>query len=154
MKSLILALALITSSGIYAQIGESQSSVKEIEVGKVERYTGNYYTQYTFSFLENKRGDRVYILAFTNERTLYESDDIDMRFLNFRATQDELDYLYDFLLQGFEENQIRALEVGQDIIETSPLISKFLYIYVYFNDGTVASLKLKKRQLARLFGRR
>lgn len=70
------------------------------------------------------------------------------------ATQDEYDYFYDFLIQGFKEDQIRSLEVGQDVVKTLPPISRFLYIYVNFKDGTSASLKLKKRQLTKLFGKK
>lgn len=155
MKYFLLVLVLIISPDLYGQIGELETYNKITEVGKVERLVGNtYYALYTLSFVEVEKGKRNYILVFTNERTLYDSDVADTRSLSFMATQSEFDYLYDFLIQGFNEDQIRSLEVGQNIVKTLPLTSKFMYIYVDFKDGKSASLKLKKRQLAKLFGRK
>jgi hypothetical protein len=57
-------------------------------------------------------------------------------------------------VSGFKEDQSRSLAVGEDVVKTTPLISGFLYIYVNFKDGTSATLKLKKRQLTKLFGKK
>lgn len=153
MRNFILFLVLIISSNTYAQIDKPQINYKFTEVGRVERLLGAYYTLYTLSFIEDEQGRRGYVLAFTNEKTLYDNNGIDIRTLNFLATREEFDYFYIFLSQGFKEDQIRSLEVGQDVVKTLPLISRFLYIYVDFKDGTSASLKLKRKQLAKLFGK-
>jgi len=153
MRVVILILFLIISSNICAQIGTSKKTDKITEIGSVERIFGDYISVYTLSYLE-KDGDNFYGLVFTNEQTLYDDDSPDQKILTFTANQDEFDYLYNFLLEGFKEDQIRYLDVGQDIVKTLPLINRFLYIYVNFKDGTYASLKLTKRQLAKLFGKK
>ena len=154
MKYFIISIILFISSGIYAQIGKSKKLDKQTVVGEVKRIVGNYYSYYILAFKEDEGGKRTYSLAFTEEHNLYDMTSADTRVLIFIATQNELDYLFNFLVEGFKENQSRYLEVGQDIVKTVPPIRKFLYIYVDFKDGTSASLKLKKRQLFKLFGKK
>ncbi len=153
MKYILISIGFFISSNVYAQIGKSKKVDKITEVGRVERILGDYISVYTLSFLE-KDGNDFYCLAFTNEQTLYADNSPDQKILTFTATQDEFDYFYNFLLEGFEEEQFRYLEVGQDTVKTLPPISTFLYIYVDFKDGTSASLKLTKRQLSQLFGKK
>ena len=153
MKYILISIVFLISSHVYAQRGKSKKVDKITEVGSVERILGDYISVYTLSFIE-KDGNNLYGLAFTNEQTLYDDDSPDQKILTFTATQDEFDYFYNFLLEGFEEDQIRYLEVGQDILKTLPPISTFLYIYVDFKDGTSASFKLTKRQLSKLFGKK
>lgn len=153
MKFLLISLVIVFSTNVYSQIGKSQIADKIIEVGSVERILGDYISVYSLSFLE-KEGIKFYALAFTNERTLYDDNSPDQKILAFNATQDEFDYLYNFLLDGFEEEHIRYLEVGQDIIKTIPLTTKYLYVYVDYQDGTSASFKVSKWQLSKLFGKK
>jgi len=152
MKHTLISILFIIASNAYAQIGKSKKSDKITEIGSVERILGDYISIYSLSFLE-KDGIKTYALAFTNEQTLYDDDSPDQKILIFTATQDEFDYFYNFLLEGFDEETFRYLAVGQDIVKTLPPINTFLYIYVSFKDGTSASLKLTKRQLAKLFGK-
>ena len=153
MKYFLISLVLLVSLDTYSQIGESRKADKLVEVGSIERILGDYISVYSLSYLE-KNGNKFYGLAFTNEQTLYDDNSPDQKIITFQATQDEFDYLYNFLLEGFEEKQIRYLDVGQDVIKTLPMTNRFLYIYIDFNDGTTASLKLKKKQLAKLFGKK
>ncbi len=155
MRNFILVLVLIISSDTYSQIGKSQIYDKPTEVGKVERLLGDTYSLYTLSFTEMEQGKTIYVLTFTNENTLYDNDNVtDIRALGFMATQNEFDYFYNFLRQGFKEDQMKSLEVGQDVVKTLTPRSRFLYISVDFKDGTSAMLKLTKRQLAKLFGKK
>lgn len=153
MKYILVSLVFFISSNVPAQIGKSKNGDKITEIGTVERILGDYISVHTLSLIE-KEGNSFYGLAFTNEQTLYEDKSPDQKILIFKATQDEFEYLYNFLLNGFEENQIRYLEIGQDTIKTLPPINKFLYIYVDFKDGTSGSLKLKETQLSNLFGKK
>lgn len=153
MKYFLISLVFLVSSDAYSQIGKSRKADKMVEVGSIERILGDYISVYSLSYLE-KNGNKFYGLAFTNERTLYDDNSPDQKILTFQATQDEFDYLYNFLLKGFEEEQIRYLDVGEDVLKTLPPTNKFLYIYIDFQNGTTASLKLKKKQLAKLFGKK
>lgn len=128
MEYFIISVVLFISSDIYAQIGKSQKFDKITKVGRVERILGNYYSLYTLSFIEEEKGKRTYVLVFTNEQTLYNNISTDIRSLSFMATQNEFDYFYNFLYEGFKEDQIRYLEVGQDIVKTLPPRRRFLYI--------------------------
>jgi len=153
MRYFLISLIFLISSNLYSQIGQSKKVDKIIDVGSVERILGDYISVYSLSYLK-KEGNTFYALAFTNEQTLYDDNSPDQKVLVFRATQAEFDYLFKFLLEGFEEDQIRYLEVGEDVIKTLPLINNFLYIHVDYKDGSSASLKLKKRQLSKLFGKK
>lgn len=154
MRTLVCVslMLLMFTPDIHAQIGRLKVHDDPIVIGRVERKHPNYYVLYTLGFIEVERERRSYALAFTNERTLYDNGGSDIKVLSFLATQSEFDYFYEFLKDGFDKDQTRSLEVGTSVVETLPLISKFMYIYVYYTDGTVASFKLKKRQLDKLFG--
>ncbi len=154
MRYPILALLLTFSLYSYSQIGESYTYKNPTELGKVERYLGDTYALYTLSYVELDSKIKVYVLTFTNENTLYDIDRTpDLRSLCFTANQEEFDYFYSFLQQGFKEDQIRSLDVGQDIVKTVTTGSRFLHIFVNFRNGESASFRVSKRQLAKLFGK-
>lgn len=154
MKYFILSIVLLISSDIHAQIGKSKKLFETTEVGRIERFFSDYPSLYTLDFVENKDGKRTYVLVFTNEETLYDNTPVDTKSLTFIATQKEFDYLFNFLVDGFKEDQNRYLEVGKEIIQTLPPIRKYLYIYVHYKDGSSASLRLRKKQLFKLFGKK
>jgi len=154
MKHSALALLLTFSLIGNAQIGKMRAYEKPTELGKVERYIGNLYALYTLSYKELDSITNSYVLTFTNEQTLYDKNKtLDTRVLRFTATQEEFDYLYSFLEEGFKQVQNRSLEVGQDLVKTTKTSSKYLYIYVDYKNGESASFRVSKRELAKLFGK-
>lgn len=138
----------------YSQIGKTLTYENLIEVGEVERSIGGYYAAYTLSYIDLDSKTKAYVLTFSNENTLYSSRTPDVRSLGFIATQEEFDYFYSFLLQGFNQDQFRSLEVGQTLVRTITTGSRFLHINVDFQNGERASFRVSKRQLAKLFGKK
>lgn len=155
MRYYILVLLLTFSLFGYSQIGKSLTYDNPTELGNVERYLGDTYALYTLSYIELDSKTKAYVLTFTNENTLYDNDKTpDVRSLGFTATQEEFDYFYSFLQQGFKQDQIRSLEVGQDLVKTITTGSRFLHINIDFQNGESASFRVSKRQLAKLFGKK
>ena len=155
MRYFVLFIIFTFSSSSFSQIGKSETYENPTEVGRIERYLGDTHALYALSFTERDSKTKIYVLTFTNENTLYDNDKIpDLRALRFTATQDEFDYLYAFLQQGFNLKQIRSLEVGEHLVKTITGKSRFLYINVDFKDGDSAMFRVSKRQLAKLFGKK
>lgn len=155
MRIFITLLALTFSMSVFSQIGSPKSKSEIINVGEVSRWVGDNYSLYSLSYAATPTlGVRSYSLVFTNENTLL--DNIvgnDMMVIRFTANQDDLDVFYNFLKNGFKADVSRTLEVGKSIVTTIPHSSGFLYIGVDFEDGSSGMLKLKIRQLDKLFGR-
>ncbi len=154
MRHSALALLLTFSLIGNAQIGKIKTYEKPTELGRVERYIDDLYALYTLSYRELDSNIKSYILTFTNEQTLYDKNKtLDTRALRFTATQEEFDYFYSFLEQGFKQVDNRSLEVGQDLVKTIKISSRYLYIYVDSKNGESASFRVSKRELAKLFGK-
>lgn len=154
MRCVIISFLIFNYSISFSQIGKVNTYENLIELGRVERYVGNTYALYTFSFIEVDSINNVYVLSFTNENTLYNNSSPDIRSVGFEATKDQLDYFFKFLLDGFDQKQIRTLDVGNHLVKTVPPSSKFLHIFIDFEGEDSASFRISKKQLARLFGRK
>ena len=153
MRYFLLAILLTLSPFGYSQIGKSVTYENPTELGEVERYIGKFYALYTLSYFDLDSKTRAYVLNFTNENTLYHNQTPELKSLVFTATQEEFDYFYSFLQQGFKQDQVRALEVGRDLIKTVTTGSRFLHINVDFKNGESASFRVSRRQLTKLFGK-
>lgn len=155
MRHLALILLLTFSIIGNAQIGKIKTYEKPTELGRVDRYIGEFYALYTFSYTEINSETKAYVLTFTDEQTLYNRNKTaETRVLKFTATQEEFEYFYSFLEQGFKQDQNRSLEVGQDLVKTVKINSKYLYVYVNYTTGESACFRVTKRELAKLFGKK
>lgn len=155
MRHLTLILLLTFSIIGNAQIGKIKTYEKPTELGRVDRYIGEFYALYTFSYTELNSETKAYVLTFTDEQTLYNRNKTaETKVLRFTATQEEFEYFYSFLEQGFKQDQNRSLEVGQDLVKTVKINSKYLYVYVNYTNGESASFRVTKRELAKLFGKK
>ena len=154
MRHLALIVLLTFSTIGNAQIGKIKTYEKPTELGRVDRYIGEFYALYTFSYTELNSETKAYVLTFINEQTLYDKNKTpETKVLRFTATQEEFNYFYSFLEQGFKQVQKRSLEVGQELVTTVKIKSIYLYIYVDYKNGESASFRVTKRELAKLFGK-
>lgn len=140
----IVALLWFSISS-YAQIGNVQTYENPIEIGTL------YGGKHRLVYYDRADSKRQYMLAFHNEQYVNVSD---TRVLAFSATQEEFDYFYQFLRDGFNMNSVRSLEVGEELVKTMPPSMGYMNVWVDFADGTSAKLIFSKRQLDKLFGKR
>ena len=105
---------------------------------------------------------RRYRLYYQDEKYLgadRNSSLIDVRSISFYATEEELEYLYNFLLEGLDSNEKRKLDVGEGSIftEISALSRKRTAVIVVnvLNDskGMTSYFRLSKKTLDRIFAK-
>lgn len=143
----VLILALF-SQNITAQIGEGKTVEKPILIGKatkmqdfprLEKYTSEDDNPY-------------YILSFNNLE--YPNID-DIKQVDFYANDEELEYLFDFLMGCFKTKEVSTIDVGDQTL-TIKKTAASLRIMVSFNKEPEPSgwFYLSKKQTERLFGKR
>lgn len=133
-------VAMLCGAFTFAQIGESQKLEESVIVGEVKMpYKGLEYYEID--------GQKFYILSFRNAE--YPSIN-DIRQLTFYASNEELEYLYQFLKNGFGNKEQRILDIGEDRITTNPYMGA-IALTIYYKDGSKAWTDITKRQLDRLF---
>ncbi|WP_242120947.1 hypothetical protein [Aestuariivivens sediminicola] len=130
-----------------AQIGKGSEVEKPITVGVVNKLSGFPHLVYY-----PKEDKNYYFLNFQNN----EYPNItDIKSVDFYATPEELDYLYDFLMSCFEDKELHTIDVGdQTLVVKKTAMS--IRITVDFNEEPEPSgwTYLSKRQLQRLFGKK
>ena len=159
MRKLFLLFLLIGITA-NAQIGESTKIEEEIVVGRAFKDNG-WQQPVTLAYTTTTKGRR-YRLYYQDEKYLgadRNSSLIDVRSISFYATEEELEYLYNFLLEGLDSNEKRKLDVGEGSIftEISALSRKRTAVMVVnvLNDseGMTSYFRLSKKTLDRVFAK-
>ena len=146
MKRLLLLLSLTLSLTAFSQIGEVKNNLEEvILVG----YNNNMTKFHKLSYRivdDQKR----YTLRYRN--MIYRSLDEYASF-SFYATDEEIEYLYNFFLEQRTDKTGKTIELGKNKIS-----AKKMGVSVRISDLTTGVLDnyfwLSKKDLERLFGRR
>ncbi|MCO5725545.1 hypothetical protein [Robiginitalea marina] len=144
MRFLFVIAFLSVSFSSHCQIGKAKSYENPTEVGRL------YGGKHVLAYHDIGGGRRQYILSFWNEEYINVQD---VKTLSFEATQEDFDYFYSFLLEGYKANKVRSLEVGNAELVTYPDNLGYMDVGVNFKDGTTGKLIFSKRQLAKLFGK-
>ena len=109
MKKLLLTLALLISFGSYAQIGEIKSAKEKTLVG----YNNNITKFHSLNYILTDDNEKLYTLNFRNMK--YQQIDTYDSF-SFKATDDELEYVYDFFIKQKEDKNGKSIELGDNTI--------------------------------------
>ncbi len=142
-----------------AQIGESTKIEEEIVVGRAFKDNG-WQQPVTLAYTTTYKGKR-YRLYYQNEEYLGAdrySSVIDVTSISFYATEEEVEYLYNFLLEGLHSDETRKLDVGEGYIvtEISSLSRKrtaVITVFVHNENGETSYFRLSKKTLDRVFAK-
>lgn len=145
MKNLFLLLFIIPLVS-NAQIGEAEAVSEIVHVG----YNNNMTKFHSLSYLIDNDGAKVYNLHYRNME--YQSIDT-YESITFKATDKELDYLFNFLKEGINDKVGKTLKIG-----SSEIFVKQKGKAVQIDNITVGTAKsyfwLLPKELERLFGKR
>ncbi len=101
-------------------------------------------------FYKKEDGNNLYYLTYIN---LEYAKIRDTKTISFYASQDDLEYLFNFLMDGFKTKETRSITLGEDEI-TIKKKSLSIIVSVYHSNSTNGFFYLSKRQTERLFGKR
>ena len=145
MKKLLLILLCLPFIGL-GQIGETKTIAESIHVG----YNNNITKSHSLSYYVNENGTKRYTLRFRN--TEYQHIDTYDSF-SFDATDEELEYVYNFFMEQMKNKEIKTLEIGDNTISATKMGRA-----VRISNISVGVPKnyffLLKKDLERLFGKR
>ena len=147
-KFLFTLILLLSFSLSHSQIGEGKLAEKPILVGKATKSKALPDLVY----FENETDKNVYILSFNN---LEYPSISDIKQITFIANQNELDTLYNFLLEGFKDKELRTIDVGSQTLYIKKTAMS-IKITVKYNEKAEPDgwFYLSKKQLMRLFGKK
>jgi hypothetical protein len=128
-----------------AQIGEVETVDKGILIGTATGRENGMPELRKFKI----KGEPVYVMTYRN---LEYQNIIDIQNFGFTATPDELEYLYQFLKDGFNTNEDRFLSVGESKLSTIKSASS-IAVFVRRTGKPEGYFYLSKKQLDRLFGK-
>lgn len=147
-KLILILFVCLFSQNIIAQIGTGKTVDKPILIGKATKMQD-------FPRLEkysNEGDNPYYILSFNNLE--YPNID-DLKQVDFYANDEELEYLFDFLMGCFKTKDVSTIDVGDQTLLIKKTASS-LRITVNYNKEPEPSgwFYLSKKQIERLFGKR
>lgn len=142
MKKLLL-LFLFIGSNCFSQIGEVKDVQKIHHLG----YNNNMTKFHSLSYTEEENG-KLYILNYRNME--YQHLDT-FESISFYATDEELDYLFNFL-KDFNDKDGKTLEIGKSQIFVKKM-GKGIQI-VNLTNKTKGWFFLLPKEIERLFGKR
>ena len=145
MKKLLLILLCLPMIG-FGQIGETTTITESIHVG----YNNNFTKLHSLSYYVNEDGTKRYMLHFRNME--YQHIDTYDSF-SFNATDEELEYVYNFFKEQMKNKQIKTLDIGGNTISASKM-GKAVQISNISVGVPANYFWLLKKDLERLFGKR
>jgi len=162
MKKLLLLLLFIPVVS-FGQIGKAKEKTKRIVIGVADKMVG-------YPELSNLPGTDTYLIYYRNLEfevsffnvlvytpfTIYTAFE-DFKSFTFNASKEELDYLYNALLEPLlkKDKSQKSISVGDVTLnykKTMSSISVFVDHPTGITDGWMGYLS--KKQLARLFGKK
>lgn len=141
MRLLIVLLVLFITAPSFAQIGETEVKEDPILVGRVGVVPKLQYK-------ETDAG-RYYTLLYNNAK--YSITDI--KAIGWLGDEEDLEYVYNFILEGIGNKEDRSLKVGDDTMRTYPYGKKTVSIYIDHKNDTDGNFYINKKGLDKLFGK-
>ena len=142
MRLFVVLLVLFITAPSFAQIGETEVREKPIIVGQLGKIVP------VLQYRETDDG-RYYMLVYQNAE--YSISDI--KVLGWFGDEADLEYIYNFIKEGFGNKEDRSLKVGDDTIKTFPSMKNIMVSVNHKND-TDGRFYLSKKSLDKLFGKR
>ena len=146
-KKFILSLFILFTIKIsFGQIGAVEEIAEKVQVG----YNNNFTKFHSLSYQKGDNGIKVYSLVYRN----MEYDNVDTyETLVFTATDEELEYLYNFFKEGMKDKSGKTLELGEHKILVKKM-GKGVQISDVSDYKTPNLFWLLPKELDRLFGKR
>lgn len=138
----ILFFMLLFPVFCWAQVGQSEPVESSVVIGVADRGVG-------LPKLEKVESDNLYILTFIN---LEYPRMKQVESMAFYASNDELDYFYNFLKDQAKNKETQSLVLGDAKIFAHKVMGS-VKVSVHHNDGWDSWFYLSKRQIDRLFNR-
>tara|TARA_X000001036_G_scaffold313313_1_gene291885 strand:- start:257 stop:709 length:453 start_codon:yes stop_codon:yes gene_type:complete len=150
MKNIILtSIALLSFTFSYAQVDQVKEVTSWETIGKLT----NPYKYVELSKAEFDDGFTMYMLTYQN---LEYEQITDLANIQFEATEDELDYVYNELLKGTamkKNDEAVSLDIGKGTLFISRAAAGQVRL-MYKEDGVPFKRTwLSKGQLRKLFGK-
>ena len=147
MKNLLTLILLAFTITTFSQIGETKTIEERTYVGIANKGVG--YPALSYKHYEGRK--TIYVLSYLNHEYNYIRDH---KSTVFSATEEELNALYDFLIEGFDIKEARTIRVGSDEFWVYKMKnSSALRISVTHSKDTDGWFYITKRQLQKLFGK-
>ena len=122
MKYLIIAVAILCTTPSFAQIGKAEIKSENVTIGEVSLLEygiiGNINgrASITRSDTKNEEGKAYHMIAFQNQK--YKSI-TDIKVAGFFAGQEELDYLFNEMVNVLKTGQEIELTLGKRVVNLS-----------------------------------
>ena len=142
----ISVFCLFCFNNMFCQVGESRTVEESALVGVADKMVG--YPR--LDFYKREDGNNLYLLTYIN---LEYANIRDTKTISFYANQEDLEYLFNFLMDGFKTKEKRSLTLGEDEINIKKA-SLSIIVNVHHSNSTNGFFYLSKRQTERLFGKR
>tara|TARA_X000000950_G_C13654794_1_gene553285 strand:+ start:59 stop:499 length:441 start_codon:yes stop_codon:yes gene_type:complete len=146
MKKLIFSLAALNCLVAFGQIGKATERQKFVDIGVANKMVG-------YPKLSKAEGTDSYCIYYRN---LEYKQLEDFKTFCFNASESELDYLYDALMQPIleKDKSKKSITVGEVTLNFSK-VSSSISVYVDNPIGETDAWMgyFTKKQLTRLFGK-
>jgi len=156
MKYLIIAIAVLCVAPSFAQIGRAEKKISEnvtigevslLEYGTIGRLNGS--ASITRTDTENEEGKAYHMIAFQNQEFKTITD---IKVLGFFANQEELDYLFNEMVNVLKTGQEIDLTLGNRTITLSRSMGSKKGAIMFWANGD-GYFYLNDQQLYLLFGK-
>ena len=104
-RVLLIIFAIITVNHTYSQIGKANKLEELVTLGIADKMVGLP----ELSYYVIDESTKQFFLSYYN---LEYPSLKDIKTISFKATPDELEYFYNFLLSGFETKEKQSLSIG------------------------------------------
>jgi hypothetical protein len=141
MKKIILGLCVLFSSLGFAQIGEVETLNEPYTIGVANKAVGLPKLEVVKFEGQDVHSIYYYNLEYPSIR--------EVESLNFIASKEDLNYVYEFLRGQFETKETKSLKLGEDEIIVNKVSSS---IRISKNNEN-SWFYLSKKQLDRLFNK-
>ena len=146
MKKLIFIFAFLLSIPVVSQIGKAKKTIDYTTIGKLT----NPYKWVELKYVD-LNDERNYVLTFRN---LEYSEIEDISWLEFKANQKEIDYLYDtfYSMTIKSKGKSETIEVGNGVVTLKGKGNRF-ELYVNIKGEPLRHTWLNKGQVKKLFNK-
>lgn len=142
----LLSIFLVQQNN--AQIGEGKEVEKPLLVGKATKTPFGTSLEY----YPRSDGRNYYVLTFKNLE--YQKID-DIKSMFFYATDDELEYLFNYFIESLKDKETRTIDVGDQTLYLKKTAMSIRVTVTYNKDPEPDGwFWLSKKQIERLFGKR
>ena len=146
MKKILILFIFFTVNFTYSQIGTATKVKESITLGVANKMVGLP----KLVFVKSDDDKKYFNLSYYN---LEYAAIKEIQTISFYATQEELDYLFNFFMSGFDSKDEQSIALGDDSIIITK-VSSSIRVFVSHKNDIDGWFYLSKKQTERLFGKR